>query len=183
MVKRFFFVFVVLFSILYFYSCKSNDVLNNDEKKDEALVVGISYGNIATNFIEKDIDGNEFKLEDYKGKVVLLSFSAMWCGPCRNEAKELMELYNKYKERGFELIQCVYEDEQGNPADEADLKRWQNEFGIKFILISDLDNSTVNLYKIAAIPTNFVINREFVIKHRGEGFNKSVIEEVISNSL
>jgi peroxiredoxin len=182
--KKFFIMFIIIVATTVFINdCKKNEVVDNSDKKQEELVVGISYGNIATNFSEKDISGATFNLNDYKGKVIMLSFSAMWCGPCRAEAGELMELYNKYKERGFELVQCVYQDEQGDPADESDLKRWKEEFGITFKLISDSDYSTINLYKVDLIPTNMIINKDFVIKYLNTGFDKVTIESVILKSL
>jgi len=92
--KKLFIMFIIaITSTVFINDCKKNEVVDNSGDKQEELVVGISYGNIATNFSEKDISGATFNLNDYKGKVIMLSFSAMWCGPCRREAGELMELY------------------------------------------------------------------------------------------
>lgn len=66
------------------------------------------------SFIEQNWQGNTLSLEDFKGSVIALSFSAMWCGPCRQEAQELINIYNTYKERGLVVLQCLYEDEDYN---------------------------------------------------------------------
>lgn len=59
----------------------------------------------------KLIDGGKFKLEDAKGKVVLFNLWATWCGPCRAEMPELVELQNKYRDQGFEIVGLNIDDE------------------------------------------------------------------------
>ena len=55
----------------------------------------------------KDVDGNTFKLEDKKGKVLLVNLWATWCQPCRAEMPEFVALQDKYKDRDFEIIGLV----------------------------------------------------------------------------
>ena len=52
----------------------------------------------------KDMNGQDVRLADYKGKVVLLNFWATWCGPCRVEIPELVHLVDEHKSKGFEVI-------------------------------------------------------------------------------
>ena len=49
----------------------------------------------------KNIDGTSFKVEDKKGKVILLNLWATWCGPCRAEMPDLIDLQNKYRDKDF----------------------------------------------------------------------------------
>lgn len=146
-------------------------------------VVGVYLGNIAANFSETDSQGNELTLESYRGNVVLLTFSAMWCGPCRSEAPELVNLYNTYKEQGLEIVQCIYQDEDGNPSDLSDLARWINEFGMTFTVFNDPDRSTVNTYNFDAIPFNVIIDRDFIIRHRIEGYDPGALRRYIEELL
>jgi thiol-disulfide isomerase/thioredoxin len=61
-------------------------------------------------FILNDLDGHKVKLADYKGKVILLDFWATWCAPCKKEIPGFIDLYNKYKHNGFEVVSIVLLD-------------------------------------------------------------------------
>src|SRR5262249_12447801 len=66
------------------------------------------------DFTLKDIDGRDVRLADYKGKVVLLDFWATWCVPCKMEIPIFIDLYNKYKSQGFEVVSVVLLDRFAN---------------------------------------------------------------------
>ncbi len=152
-------------------------------KKSVEIVVGIQVGNEALNFSEEDSQGNLFSLSSLRGKVILLNFTTMWCGPCRQEAAELMPLYNEFNARGLEIVVCLLEDEDHNPTDLSDLKVWIDEYGFTFPLIHDPDSSTENTYQIINVPTNIVIDKDFVIRYRCEGYRPPEIREAITNYL
>ncbi len=59
----------------------------------------------------KNIDGSTFKIEDKKGKVLLLNLWATWCGPCRAEMPELVALQDKFRDKDFEIIGLNTDDE------------------------------------------------------------------------
>jgi thiol-disulfide isomerase/thioredoxin len=66
------------------------------------------------NFTLKDLGGKDVKLADYKGKVILLDFWATWCAPCKVEIPGFIDLYNKYKPQGFEVVSVVLLDKFAN---------------------------------------------------------------------
>jgi len=164
-------------------SCKkSKDTTNNVPENPE---VGTHVYDIALSFTENDSLGNPVTLDTFSGDVILLTFSAMWCGPCRSECPELVELYNTYHQRGLQIVQCIYQDEDGNPTDLTDLARWIQEFGVPFIVFHDPDYSTVNQYlgANAGIPYNVIIDRNFIIRHIIQGFDGDSLRRYISQLL
>ena len=105
----------------------------------------------------KLVDGSTFKLDDQKGKVVLFNLWATWCGPCRQEMPDLIELQDKYRDQGFEIVGLNADDESPeeiNPfVEKMKLNYkigWSDEAMMKeFMRISN----------VAAIPQSFLIDR------------------------
>ena len=110
MTRRLLCLMLAVALILSAASCKSSSEADGGDDQDALPVSGVYLNNIAVNIIENDQNGSSFSLESLKGRVILLVFSAMWCTPCRLEASELIELYNTYKERGLEIVQCIFDD-------------------------------------------------------------------------
>jgi thiol-disulfide isomerase/thioredoxin len=117
----------------------------------------------APNFRAKDLNGNEFSLETYKGKVVLLNFWATWCGPCRAEIQGLIELQSQYKDRMQIIGMVVDEDDDNN------VRAVVKDEGINYPVALTPNPIRMAYGGIAALPTLFVINAEgkVVQKHVG----------------
>jgi len=62
------------------------------------------FGKPAPNITITDITGKRHKISDYKGKNLILNFWATWCGPCRKEIPDFIEVYKKYKSQGLEIV-------------------------------------------------------------------------------
>ena len=176
-------IIILLATMLIILSVISSCKKSREVDQPGDPVVGVYEGNIAANFTEANSQGNEITLESFRGKVILLTFSAMWSAPCRLEAPDLVDIYNTYKERGLEIVLCIYHDEDSNPADLSDLARWINEFGMTFTVFNDPDLSTVYLYEFDSIPFNVIIDREFIIRDRFAGFRSAALRLSIENLL
>ncbi|HIX55240.1 MAG TPA: TlpA family protein disulfide reductase [Candidatus Sphingobacterium stercoripullorum] len=121
-------------------------------------------------------EGEELSLYDVlKGKkYVLVDYWASWCGPCRSENPKIVEVYNKYKDQGFDVYAVSLDDkkERWLQAIEADKLPWHQ--------VSDLKgwkNEASQYYNITAIPSNFLIDEEgkIVAKNlRGDALEKEL---------
>jgi peroxiredoxin len=102
----------------------------------------------------KDSKGNIVKLSSLKDKVILIDFWASWCGPCRRSIPHLQTLYNKYKEKGFEIY-GVSVDNNANA-----WKRAVVENNIKWIQVNDPEGEVAGPWKISYIPNTYLINKK-----------------------
>jgi len=108
----------------------------------------------APEFTLKDADGKTVRLEDYKGKVVLLDFFATWCGPCKIEIPWFMEFERKHKDKGFSVLGVSMDDEGWEV-----VKPFLADLGVNYRVVIGND-STAQLYGgVDALPTTFLIDR------------------------
>ena len=108
----------------------------------------------------KTVDGNDFNWDDYKDKVVLIEFTASWCGPCRGEMPNIVEVYNQYHGKGLEVVSIGYEDTTDN------LKKMIEEDKVPFTMISeelskdDPRRLPSGYYGVDGIPEIFLIGKD-----------------------
>ena len=117
---------------------------------------GIKKGTYAPDFETTNPSGKKIKLSDLKGRIVLLDFWASWCLPCRMANPELVDLYQRYNEYGFEIFSISLDTKK-----EAWEKAIRNDGLIWPFHGSDLkgwDNGTGKLYQVEAIPATFLID-------------------------
>ncbi len=127
-------------------------------KKQKEAMDNLAPGKPAPDFAELTVNGDTMKLSDLRGQVVLLDFWASWCGPCRRENPNVVNLYKKYKDKGF-TVMSVSLDQQRNKwlaAIEKDKLVWPNH-------VSDLKgwgSSAAKQYSVRGIPFTVLIDRE-----------------------
>ena len=141
--------------------------LNKDQIKEKNKV-------IAPDFTLSDLQGKEVSLSDLKGKVVLLNFWGTWCGPCRKEIPDFINLSKKYKREGLEIVGITLTS--GSP---EKIQEFADQWGINYQLLTDINGNETQtvtaLYgqatgkRITGIPTTFIIDREGHIRQRYVG--------------
>jgi peroxiredoxin len=109
------------------------------------------------DFTLKDLDGREVRLADYKGKVLLLDFWATWCVPCKIEIPAFVDLYAKYKERGFEVAGVVVLDRFAN------VKPFAERYKMNYTVLDGTDRPDIDAAYgrlVVGLPTSFLISRD-----------------------
>jgi thiol-disulfide isomerase/thioredoxin len=120
----------------------------------------------AKDFELNTIDGRKVKLSDLKGKVVLIDFWATWCGPCFKSMPSLVNLYEKYKDQGLEILYLSVDEE----SDRYKIPLVAKEHKLNFPVL--LDGAAKTLYNVKVFPTTIFIDREGNIRHRDTGFTE-----------
>ena len=106
----------------------------------------------------KNLDGTTFKLQDKKGKVVLVNLWATWCGPCIAEMPHLVAMQNKYKDKGFEIIGLDTDDESKEEIEAFAAKQKLN-YPLGWA-DTTMMSEFVKVTKLAGIPQSILINRD-----------------------
>ena len=125
-----------------------------------------------------DLEGKPISLADYRGKIVLLDFWAVWCGPCLGEIPRIKAVYEKYHDKGFEVIGVSLDE------DAAVLREFVTEQEVPWRQILDGDGfggAFAKRYGIRSIPAPFLINREgkvISVKARGSLLDELVAAEI-----
>ena len=123
------------------------------------------------------LDGKPLTLADFKSKVILLNFWATWCGPCRAEVPDLVELQSKYKDQ-LQVIGLVVDDE-----DEDAVRKFAERYRINYPIAMAPDEVRAEYGGIPALPTSFVLDAEGRVVQKHEGLRDPVLYEVEIRSL
>jgi len=138
-----------------------------------------SASRAAPDFALKDLNGNILRLSDLRGRVVVLNFFATWCGPCRREIPELVRLYEKFRDKGLEIIGVLL-DQEG----EAVLKPFVRQYRITYPIVLGTRKVALDYGGIKEIPTTFFIDRNGRISSYFVGLQPShVIDESVKKLL
>lgn len=108
------------------------------------------------------MDGRTINVADHEGGVILVNFWATWCGPCRREIPDLVDLYSDLNEAGLEIVGIAV-DQEGADA----VKPFVKEQKINYPIVLDPDQSTESHFEaMYGLPTTYVVNPEGQIVKR-----------------
>lgn len=147
---------ILLILALSFFSCQQSDA--QQSQKDP------SDFKDAPNFSLESFSGKPFTLKEYEGKVVVLNIWATWCGPCRKEIPDFIELYKEMKNEGV-VIAGVSVDKKGWAAVRPYVKKME----INYPIMVANQSFSEKYGPFRAIPTTFIINKLGKVEYIGAG--------------
>jgi peroxiredoxin len=136
-------------------------------------------GKKAPDFTLSSVTGEKFRLSSLKGKIVVLDFWAVWCGPCTDSMPFFQKLQDTYRTQGLEVV-GLHVNDRMPPADEV--KDFLEDLGIRYrnvVSTTEVDDS----YLVYAMPTTYVLDRSGVVQKRHVGFNPKTAPERIEGEV
>ncbi|WP_323846371.1 TlpA disulfide reductase family protein [Microbulbifer magnicolonia] len=124
--------------------------------------------------------GDNLRLAEQRGDVIMLNFWASWCGPCRKEMPLLDELHARYEAAGFQVWGVNVDSAR------ADAEKMLVKIPVDFPILFDSTGSVSKLYGIDAMPSTVFIDRDGNVRHIHRGYRdgdeaayKNIIKELI----
>lgn len=131
---------------------------------------------LAPDFTLKNRNGENIKLSELRGEVVMINFWASWCAPCRQEMPLLEALHGKYSDLGFVLLGVNVEE------DSTQAMALLKEIPVTFPVLYDNKNEVTKLYNVVAMPSTVIIDRDGKMRflHRGylPGYEEEYAKQV-----
>ena len=139
-------------------------IISNSVLASTALV-----GSTAPDFTLRSNQGDNKKLSELRGRVVLINFWASWCGPCAQELPKLNELVKLHGDEGFELL-AINIDEEPEKA-----IKMMKKLGVDFTVLFDETKKVSKQYKIDAMPMTIILDRNGEVRYIHRGYKESYL--------
>ena len=121
------------------------------------------------------LDSAKFDIKNFENKVYLIDFWAAWCGPCKMEMPNVIEVYNELNAKGFDVIGVNLDNEK------ADADQYITSSGIKWNHIFSGDawkDANVSNFKVQGIPSTFLVDKNGIIRYKNIRGKKNLLDSV-----
>jgi peroxiredoxin len=119
-------------------------------------------GRAAPDFLLQQLDGDPVRLSQLQGRPVIVNFWATWCGTCRAETPDLIELYEKHRVDGLVLLGVNLRE------NDAAVRNFVADFGISYPVLFDRDGEVAGTWRIGGpnrgVPSTYFVDRDGVVR-------------------
>jgi cytochrome c biogenesis protein CcmG/thiol:disulfide interchange protein DsbE len=119
-------------------------------------------GTAAPDFTIQDAD-RKVSLNQLRGKIVVLNFWATWCPPCVDEMPSLVQMQQKMKGKGVEVLAVSVDADQGA------YQKFLKDYNVNLLTVRDPDQKSNNLYGTFKFPETYIIDRQGVLRRKFVG--------------
>lgn len=123
----------------------------------------VGVGDQAPNFVLENLEGNEVRLSDLKGKGVFLNFWGTWCKPCEREMPYMENQYKVFKDQGVEILAINIQESN------LVVERFKNKYALTFPILMDRTDQVRQAYGVVPLPTTFLIDENGKILKKDTG--------------
>ncbi len=175
---------IASFSSIWYYAQSSKQKPTNNtmtvissliSQTSEPLSSSTIKKNLALDFSLVDLEGNNFSLNHFRGKIIIIDFMAIWCGPCKDQIPHLGVVWEQYQDDI--IIISIDVDPNETPEMLADFA--SNFPYATWIWATDSAHIGYD-YEIYSIPTMIIVDQEgyISVKHVGKTSSPQLIEEI-----
>ena len=125
----------------------------------------------APDFTLKSQKGDNLKLSELRGKVIMINFWASWCGPCRQEMPVLDQLYRHYHALDFTVLGVNVEQNSD------DARSLLKDVSVSFPILFDNENKVSRLYDIKGMPSTVLVDRDGNVRYMHVGYQPGTENE------
>lgn len=131
-------------------------------------------GEKAPGFITSTLEGKRIALKDYweqhGKKVLVLSFFATWCQPCKEDLKYLQKVQNQLGSSGLQVL-CVLTQDSSK---ETAVKDFMGNLGVSLPVLTDEYGIIGKRYSVTALPCNFLVDKDGILQAKYFGYGEDV---------
>lgn len=129
----------------------------------------------APNFTLKSLRGDNIKLSEHRGEVIMLNFWATWCDKCKEGFAVLNNIYLKYRDDGFTLLSINTEDAD----DIKKVRKWLKGRRVAYPILLDPSHSVSDKYEVSDMPSTYILDRDGHLRYVTSGFEQGYEDEIL----
>jgi thiol-disulfide isomerase/thioredoxin len=153
------------------------------------LALPLQPGQTAADIQGIGADGATLRLSQFKGKVILLDVSAMWCIYCKMDAPAVQYLFQTYGPKGLAVVTCLAEDTNGAVVTQSGLRQWVSQYHLTQNVMNDTSGTSGGVAERAYVgvtggfPTLVVIDKNFKVQYLQGGLDLAALTAKIKALL